>query len=189
MKLIVGLGNPGLLYKNSRHNIGIRVVNGLAKEYKIKFRRDKSALYKEGRGRREGREFILSYPLVFMNLSGGSLASLIKKYKIQLEDLLVVCDDLDLGLGEIRIRPSGSSAGHRGIKSIIEHLKSDSFPRLRVGIGRPASKTEIKDFVLSKFKAKEAEAVSEALEEAIQCCKIWLIRGIKESMNQFNRKR
>lgn len=189
MKLIVGLGNPGILYKNSRHNIGICVVRDLAKRYNIKLKSDKSGLYREGHGKIKGMDFLLAYPLVFMNLSGESIAHLIKKYRIQLEDLLVVCDDLDLELGKIRIRPFGSSAGHKGVKSIIEHLKSEAFPRLRIGIGRPTSKPKVKDFVLSQFKTKETDLITEAINRAVECCRVWLTGGIKDSMNQFNRKR
>lgn len=189
MKLIVGLGNPGRRYKNCRHNIGIRTISGLAREYKIKLRSDKYALYKEGRGKIAGRDFLLAYPLAFMNLSGESVHRLVKKYKIPLADLLVVCDDLDLEIGNIRIRPHGSSGGHKGIKSIIEHLKSETFARLRIGIGRPTSKIDIKDFVLSKFNLEETELIVQALHRAIQCSKVWLSQGIKEAMNQFNRKR
>jgi PTH1 family peptidyl-tRNA hydrolase len=183
MKLIVGLGNPGLLYKNSRHNIGIQVVKGLAKEYNIKLARDKSVLCKQGHGIKDGIDFLLAHPLLFMNLSGESVNALVKKYKIKLEDLLVICDDLDLGLGKIRIRPRGSSAGHKGVKSIIEHLRSDSFPRLRIGIGRPAQKKDIKGFVLSKFKKEEVDLINEAIRRAIRCSQLWLRHGIKEVTN------
>ena len=186
VKLIVGLGNPGRLYKNCRHNIGMRVVGNLAKKYKIKLKRDKSALYKEGRGRIDETDFILAYPLVYMNLSGESIYSLFKKHRIRLENLLVIYDDLDLDLGNIRIRSRGSSAGHKGIRSIIEYLKSDSFARLRLGIGRPHSKIDIKDFVLSEFKPEESDLIAEAIQKAIRCCNVWLLKGINKAMNQFN---
>jgi len=189
MKLIVGLGNPGLFYKNSRHNIGIRVIQALAKEYKVSLVRDKTALYKEGCATLKGSAFLLAYPLSFMNLSGMSVGSLVKKHRIQLEDLLVICDDLDLRLGNIRIRPAGSSGGHRGIASIIEHLESNAFSRLRIGIGRPVAKARIKDFVLTGFKKGESPLVNEAIEKAVEVSKAWLQFGIKEAMNKFNRKR
>ena len=189
MKLIVGLGNPGRLYKNSRHNIGICVVSSLARKYKIKLTSDNSLLFKHGRGKIEGIDFVLAHPLVFMNLSGKSVASLIKKYRIPLENLLVICDDLDLGLGKMRIRPNGSSAGHKGIKSIIEYLKSDSFPRLRIGIGRPSRKRDITDFVLSRFKPQETDLIGQTIEKSIQCAQVWLVKGIKQAMTMFNRKR
>lgn len=186
MKLIVGLGNPGRRYKNSRHNIGIRVVGSLARKYKIKLTPDKSLLYKEGRGKIGGIDFTLAYPLVFMNLSGRSVGALFKKYRVELEDLLIICDDLDLRLGKIRIRPRGSSGGHKGIKSIIDYLKSDAFPRLRIGIGRPSFKKDITDFVLSEFRREENDLMRQALHSAIECCKVWFTKGIKEAMNQFN---
>ena len=189
MKLIVGLGNLGMLYKHSRHNIGIEIVSCLAREYKIKLIREKNALYKAGSGKSGAIDFILAVPLSFMNLSGVSVAALVKKCRVPLDSLLVICDDLDLALGSIRIRPSGSSAGHKGIKSIIERLESEAFARLRVGVGRPRRKEEVRGFVLSGFRRSELALMKEAREEACACVATWLEAGTKEAMNQFNRKR
>jgi PTH1 family peptidyl-tRNA hydrolase len=189
MKLIVGLGNPGIVYRSNRHNIGMRIAGTLAKEHRIRLSRDKSVLYKEGRGKIGGINVVVAHPLVFMNLSGQSVRALVIKYRVRLEDLLVVCDDLDLNAGSIRIRPAGSHAGHKGLKSIIEHLGSDSFPRLRVGIGRPAAKKDVSDFVLSGFTAQQRGLMREAAQRAGECLRVWLREGIKQAMNQFNRKR
>lgn len=190
MKLIVGLGNPGKLYAESRHNIGFSVVKALSRTYKIPLKKDNNTYSLSGRGRIEGENVILALPMTYMNLSGIAVSALIKKYKTGLEDLLVVCDDLDLDSGAIRIRPQGSSAGHRGLGSLISSLGSQGFARLRIGIGRPLSDTaDTADFVLAAFTKKEKEAVKEAIETACECCRAWIIKGITESMNIFNRRR
>jgi len=186
MKLIVGLGNPGLLYRNTRHNIGRDIVEKMAKIYKVKLKKDKKLLACLGKGSIEGRDFILSYPLVFMNLSGEAVINLINRFKINKENLLVICDDLDLKLGVLRIKPSGGDGGHRGLRSIIENLANNDFARLRIGIGRLSDKEKIKDFVLSKFNKSEKLIIEEAKSKAIECCKVWLLEGIEVAMNKFN---
>jgi len=189
MKLIVGLGNPGIIYRDSRHNIGFSVVKALAKACKISFKRESSSCSLVGRGKMEGQAVVLAMPLTFMNLSGSAVNALLKKYKIGPEDLLVVCDDLNLEFGRMRIRPSGSSGGQRGLKSIIAALNSQEFCRLRVGIGRPHPATDAADFVLSYFKRNELAGVKEIIERAGDCCQVWAARGVTESMNIFNTRR
>ncbi len=189
MKLIIGLGNPGRIYTDSRHNIGFSVVKALSKIYKISLKKDNNAFSLSGKGRIGPEHLILALPLTFMNLSGLAAGALIKKYKIGLEDLMVICDDLDLGFGIIKIRPGGSSGGHRGIASIIEALGSGEFPRLRIGIGRPThNNTDAANFVLSPFAKKEKEGIKEAIELACACCRAWAMKGITETMNIFNRR-
>ncbi len=206
MKLIVGLGNPGRNYTESRHNAGFSVIKALSKDYKIPLKKDTFSL--SGKGKVEGESLILALPLTFMNLSGIAVNALIKKYKIDLENLLVVCDDLDLGLGVIKIRPDGSSGGHRGLGSIIDSLGSQEFGRLRIGISRPPRQLVSKNvgdvnlcggrplkgnidaasFVLSPFTKREKGKMKETIEEACDCCRAWAKKGITESMNIFNRR-
>jgi len=138
MKLIVGLGNPGESYARNRHNIGFRCLNHLARQQGIRFD-SRWAKARLGVGQVAGVGAVLAKPQTFMNLSGLSVSRLVKKYNVALSDLLVVCDDLDLPLGRIRLRGGGSSGGHKGVSSIISSLGSQDFPRLRVGIGRPAA--------------------------------------------------
>jgi PTH1 family peptidyl-tRNA hydrolase len=189
MKLIVGLGNPGLLYRASRHNAGSRLIKELAARHKISIRRNSLTYSMEGKGVLEGQGFILAQPLTYMNLSGRSVKALLKRHNVKRQDLLVVCDDMDLDVGLIRIRPHGSSGGHKGLKSIIDSLTGDDFARLRIGIGRPAPHEETTDFVLKSARREEKKEFSQAIDEAIACCQAWIKEGIVEAMNQFNRKR
>jgi len=189
MKLIVGLGNPGDIYRDSRHNIGFSVVKALAKTCKISFRRESGSCSLIGKGKVRDEVVVLAMPLTFMNLSGSAVSALLKKYKISLEDLLVICDDLDLEFGRMRIRPLGSSGGQRGLKSIIAALNSQEFCRLRVGIGRPHHAVDAADFVLSRFKRNELAEAKEIIERAGNCCQVWATRGITESMDIFNTRR
>ncbi len=187
MKLIVGLGNPGRAYIDSRHNIGSDVVKALAKEYGISLKRDRNTFSFCAKGEFKGHAVILAVPVTFMNLSGAAVKALVKKYKIDLDDLLVVSDDLDLDLGRLKVRPGGSSGGHNGLKSIIGSLNSQEFSRLRIGIGRPDTKIDASEYVLAAFSKKEKPAVREAIEKASACCVIWATKGLAESMGMFNK--
>jgi PTH1 family peptidyl-tRNA hydrolase len=198
MKLIVGLGNPGRIYIDSRHNIGFSLIRTLSRIYKIPLKKDNHTFSLSGKGRIEGQNLILALPLTFMNLSGIAVSALLKKYKIDLpqplareerglENLLVVCDDLDLGVGRMKIKSSGSAGGHRGLESIIDSLGSQEFCRLRIGIGRPLNKNiDAVDYVLSSFTRKEKEEIKEIIEKACDCLRVWVTKGITESMNIFN---
>lgn len=196
MKLIVGLGNPGKIYRGSRHNIGSSVVKGLAKIYKIPLKKDSATFSLNGRGNIEGKDTMLAVPLTFMNLSGSAVAAIVKKHKIGLPrpfysvenvsgkkgrglgNLLIVCDDLDLEFGRIKIRPSGSSGGHRGLKSIMDSVGSQAFCRLRIGIGRPPqTNADTAEYVLSPFTKKEKERIKEIMDRAVACCRAWITRG------------
>jgi peptidyl-tRNA hydrolase, PTH1 family len=189
VKLIVGLGNPGRVYEDSRHNIGFSVIKALSKIYKVSLKKDNNAFCLSGKGRIESEITLLALPLTFMNLSGLAVCALTRKYEIDLGDLLVVCDDLDLDLGAMKIRPSGSSGGHKGLSSIIGSLGTENFPRLRVGIGRPVNKNvDAADFVLARFSKREKAKQDEMVEQACDCCRSWLTDGITESMNTFNRR-
>lgn len=186
MKIIVGLGNPGRDYTDSRHNIGFLTIQALAREYRISFKRDKGTCSLSGRRIVHGEEVLLAMPLTFMNLSGTAAEVLLKKYAVGVSDTLVVCDDLDLELGRLKIRPSGSAGGHRGLQSIIDSLGRQDFCRLRLGIGRPRSGEDAADYVLSAFRRGELARVKEMVERARDCCSMWVDEGITKSMHIFN---
>ncbi len=187
-KLIVGLGNPGLTYAGTRHNIGFSVLKSLAGSLKTNFKRDSSVSSLVAKSQAADADLILALPQTYMNLSGIAVKALIKKFKIDLENLLVVCDDLDLDPGRIKIRPQGSSAGQRGMDSIIEHLGTREFARIRIGIGRPKNPQDAAEYVLSGFSRQEKAAVSRAQENAVNCCLSWIENGTAQTMNLFNVK-
>jgi peptidyl-tRNA hydrolase, PTH1 family len=193
LKLIVGLGNPGQAYADSRHNLGFQCVNLFARRQGLTFAKQQ-AKAKIGEGEISGEKVILAKPRTFMNLSGESVAPLVRYYKIDLPDLLVIYDDVDLPLGRIRIRERGSAGGHNGMKSIIKHLGSQDFPRLRVGIGTVQADqlssspqaTRTPHYVLGHFTSKEKTIVGDVCElvcEAISCI---LANGISTAMNKYN---
>lgn len=188
MRLIVGLGNPGDQYTDSRHNIGFAVVEAFSKEHDGSFKRDRGTFSLTAKVSAAGEDIILARPVTFMNLSGTAVKALLKKYRIAPDNLLVVCDDLDLAFGRLRIRPGGSSAGHRGIDSIIDHLHRNDFSRLRIGIGRPPEHMEASDFVLTRFSRREKQEIAEAINRACACCESWITQDIEETMNQFNKR-
>jgi PTH1 family peptidyl-tRNA hydrolase len=186
VKLIVGLGNPGLLYAHSRHNIGFRVVKALARRENLVLKKNKDAPCLSAKARISGEEVLLALPLTWMNLSGLCVGGLVEKHGLSLKNLLIVCDDLDLEFGRMRLRPGGSSAGQRGMQSIINTLGSNEFCRLRVGIGRPG-KIEASRYVLSRFQKKEESRLKGIIEDACDCCRMWLGEGTDQTMNIFNR--
>jgi peptidyl-tRNA hydrolase, PTH1 family len=188
MKLIVGLGNPGIIYEHSRHNIGFQVLKALARTYKLSLKKERSIPALSGKAKIGGQNVILGMPLTFMNLSGSAVKSLLKRHRIGLDNLLVVCDDLDLEFGRLKLRPTGSSGGQRGIQSIIDSLGSQEFSRLRIGIGRPIQHIEASEYVLSSFNKKEKEQIKDVIKQACDCCQAWIINGLTESMNIFNRQ-
>ncbi|MDD5042850.1 MAG: aminoacyl-tRNA hydrolase [Candidatus Omnitrophica bacterium] len=186
MKLIAGLGNPGFSYSGSRHNIGFMVVKDLARYLKTGFKRDRQASSMLAECAFEGTGLVLAMPQTFMNLSGAAVSSLLKRFKLEPRDILVVCDDMDLELGRIRIRAKGSSGGQRGLSSIIERLGRDDFNRLRIGIGRPPRPEDASSYVLAGFPRKEKVLVEQAKEEAVSCCLSWIKEGIIVTMDSFN---
>lgn len=188
MKLIVGLGNPGLIYAGSRHNIGFGIVKSLAGSLKASFKRDNTVFALVSKVKVGEQEVILALPQTFMNLSGIAVKALLKKFKVSAQDLLIVGDDLDLELGRIRIRPNGSSGGQKGIESIIQHLGTREFSRLRAGIGRPRNPEDAARYVLAGFLNKEKAIVEQAKEEAMDCCLNWVKKDIVLTMNMFNQK-
>ena len=187
MKLIIGLGNPGLRYKNTRHNIGFLVVKEISKKFDISVKRKK---YKGllGEGLVEGEKVTLLMPQTYMNLSGEAVAGIVKKEKISLPDILVIHDDLDLSLGFIRLREKGTSGGHKGLKSIIEHLGTSHFPRLRVGIAKTRKTGDVVRFVLTPFDSGEKTILKDAVNQAAGCAITWLTAGPEKAMTGFNRR-
>ncbi len=182
--LIAGLGNPGARYAKSRHNIGFMVADRLADAHEMKFlRRRFNAEVAEGEV--AGRRLIVVKPRTYMNASGEAVGKFFAFYKVAPHDLLVIYDDLDLPLGQLRLRSRGSAGGHHGMESIIARVGTSDFPRLRVGIGRPNPDADI-DHVLGEFEPDERRVMDETLMRARQAVDVWLADGITKAMNEFN---
>jgi len=183
--LVIGLGNPGREYRETRHNVGFMLLDRLAVKLNARFTRLQSralvasAIFEE-------RKIILAKPQTFMNLSGQSAQGLIHFYKLPLTNLLVAHDDLDLPLGTIRIRPDGGSAGQKGMTSILERLGTDDFPRLRLGIGRPPGQMQAPDYVLQEFSNVDLTIISETLNLAVDAVLICVTEGLDAAMNKYN---
>lgn len=188
VKLIVGLGNPGSAYHGTRHNIGSMAVELLAKKNKLVFKNNRSFKSFYAKGSLGDQAVILALPQTFMNLSGVAVSSLVKKKNIPLKDILIVCDDVALPLGQIRCKPQGSSGGHNGVASCIERLGTNAFARLRLGVGRASEKKDLAEHVLSLFKKEEKPDVAAMLEKASEALEIWVFEGIEECMNRYNTK-
>jgi peptidyl-tRNA hydrolase, PTH1 family len=185
MKLVVGLGNPGSRYEDTRHNLGYRAVDVLAGRWRLDVTRQKfNGLV--GDGTVAGQRTMLLKPLTFMNLSGQAVQAAMAFHKLPLEELLVVSDDLDLPTGTLRVRASGSSGGHRGLESIIQLLGSEAFARVRIGIGRSVREDAV-SHVLSGFSPDEAAMVDAAIGRAADAVECWLAEGVAAAMNRFNR--
>ena len=193
MKLIVGLGNPGRIYAHNRHNIGFMCLNHFAKTQGIRFDK-KQGQARTGTGEVAGNKAILARPQTHMNLSGESVNRLVKRFNISLNDLLVIHDDLDLPLGKIRIRHGRSSGGHKGIDSIITHLRSQDFSRISVGIGRPSTvegsaedkEAEIVAYVLSDFTPDEKKTITQLIPKVSEVILCLLNEGLTATMNKYN---
>lgn len=183
--LIIGLGNPGREYEMTRHNIGFLVIDRLAERWGVEVAKYKfKALL--GEYRRPHEKVVLVKPQTFMNLSGNAVRSFYQFYKPQIEQILVIFDDLDLPFGTIRIRKSGGSSGQKGMKSIIEQLGTEDFPRIRMGIGRPPGKKNSVDFILNKFKARENKDLDLILDKCADAVECFIESGIETTMNRFN---
>lgn len=187
MYIIVGLGNPGKKYENTRHNLGFMTIDVLGENHgisveKIKFK----ALV--GEGRIAGQGVILVKPQTYMNLSGESVREVMNFYKVPTENLIVIYDDLDISVGQIRIRKFGSSGTHNGMKSVIYQIKSDRFPRIRLGIGSD-NKGDLKNFVTGGFNRREKPLVKECVEKAAEAVEVIISEGIESAMNNYNTKK
>ena len=185
--LVVGLGNPGREYRYSRHNIGFMALDNLAGRLDVSFSRVQNrALVTDVRYLE--RKLILAKPQTFMNLSGQAVDSLLRFYRIELENLLVVSDDIDLSTGSIRLRPAGGYGGQRGLQSIISRLGTNEFPRLRLGVGRPPGSMDPADYVLRKFNRDQTELLGQVLDEASDAILAFIAEGIQQAMTRFNRR-
>ncbi|MGB2955588.1 MAG: aminoacyl-tRNA hydrolase [Anaerolineales bacterium] len=183
--LIVGLGNPGREYRNNRHNIGFMVLDQLAGKLDTSFSKMKmNALMTAVRYK--GCRIILLKPQTFMNLSGKAAASFIRFYKLPLENLLVVYDDVDLPFQALRLRPNGGDAGQKGVRSIIQELGTKDFPRLRVGINRPPGRMSVSSYVLLNFSDQEVETLSFVLDQAADAILAFVELGLNQAMTTFN---
>jgi len=191
MKLIVGLGNPGKNYAHNRHNIGFRCLNYFARLHSIRFER-RQCQSRVGFGEVGGEKLLLAKPRTFVNVSGKAVGCLASKYGVHLNDLLVIYDDLDLPLGKIRLRQSGGSGGHKGMKSIIFALGSEDFSRIRVGIGRPEveelsnNEDVVVNYVLSNFTPQEEELINPVIARVAEAVDCFLTQGIEAAMSKFN---
>jgi PTH1 family peptidyl-tRNA hydrolase len=184
--LIVGLGNPGLQYRNNRHNIGFLVIDFLASGISEKISRlEHQTIIAEGV--LEDRKVFLAKPQTFMNVSGPPVARLVESYDVSPSKLLIISDDIDLPLGQLRLRESGGTGGHKGLRSIQERLGTQDIPRLRIGIGRPPGRTEPADFVLEDFSESERTEVEITIRLASDCVRCFLREGIQPAMTRFNR--
>jgi PTH1 family peptidyl-tRNA hydrolase len=189
LKLIVGLGNPGKKYEHNRHNVGFMAIDRYAKFHGISLEiKKKKAVY--GRGTLDGRDIVLLKPQTFMNLSGEAVLYLASFLKITTPDITVVLDDTELPFGRIRIRKSGGSGGHNGVKSLIHSLKSENFPRIRFGIGRPqpSEEKDLCDYVLDDFSEREREILDTELIKVVEALDMIIGGSIGEAMNKYNRK-
>lgn len=183
MRMIVGLGNPGREYAHTRHNVGFDIVDLFAKKKKVRIlSRQCHSLV--GSFEHYGEQILLVKPQTFMNNSGLAVGELVRKYHMEPSDVMVIYDDLDLPLGKIRIRPQGSSGGHKGMTSIIQHIHSSEFPRMRIGIGRGGA---VINHVLSRFNRKDRQEMDITLQEAADGLEMILEEGIEAAMNRYNR--
>lgn len=185
MYAVIGLGNPGREYENTRHNIGFNTVDLLADRNgidinKIKFK----SVY--GKGRIGNESVLLLKPQTYMNNSGISVLELYKYYKIPIENILVVVDDIDIDFGAVRIKRKGSAGTHNGLKSIIYHLQRNDFPRIKIGVGSPPPEWDLADFVLSRFQNKEEKTIKESIEVACESIETIIKEDIDKAMNKFN---
>lgn len=188
MHIIIGLGNPTDKYQATRHNVGWDAITRLSDDYRIPldFKKHKAIC---GKGYIEGEKVILAQPMTYMNLSGESVRELVDFYKVTPEEIIVIYDDISLDVGQLRLRKKGSAGGHNGMKSIISHLGTDEFPRIKVGVGDKPKGWDLADYVLSRFQGEEQAAIREALGDTSDACKMIITSGMDAAMNQYNRKK
>jgi len=187
---VVGLGNPGLKYEFTRHNIGFRIVDSFARDIEIEFKKVKSYYSLISRGMINNNKVMLVKPQTFMNLSGRAVSKVVYYYKIPFRDLLIIYDDLNLELGQIRIRKKGSAGGHNGIESIMQYLNSEDIPRLRIGIGNPSANFNFDciSYVLSNFNDDEEDRIKETVKLSTEAIKTIIEDGFEKAMRKYNRK-
>jgi PTH1 family peptidyl-tRNA hydrolase len=188
VKLIVGLGNPGKEYEMTRHNLGFLVVDRLAQEIGVSLKQRKfTSLLQRGKIRDE--RVILMKPLTYMNLSGEAVKKACAYFRLALDDLIVIHDDLDLDFGRFKIKTGGGDAGHKGIRSIIDHLRDDTFIRVRIGIGKPEKGGEVVDYVLDPLNESERSRLPELLDQVYLLIQTIIQRGVGRAMNTYHKRR
>jgi len=198
MKAVVGLGNPGTKYENTRHNVGFQIIDTIYAEHRMDWtesrvhraevdRESVRVAYVKRTAAADREAIFLAKPLTYMNQSGLGLKVLLQDFGVSLKDLLVVCDDVNLPLGRLRLRASGSSGGHNGLQSIIDTLETENFARLRVGVGSEPKPEDLSDYVLSGFKPDEFLEAKTAVRTAVEAVLYWFERGTEAVMNEFNR--
>ena len=188
MYIIAGLGNPKREYDNTRHNIGFALIDALADQYNISVM-DMKHKALTGKGMINGQKVILVKPLTFMNLSGESIRPIVDYYKIDVStELIVISDDISLPPGQIRVRKKGSAGGHNGLKNIIQHLGSEEFQRIRIGVGEKPAGYDLADYVLGHFSKEEQPLIREGVEKAMKAAAMMLEGDVDRAMNEFNRK-
>ena len=184
---IVGLGNPGRQYEETKHNVGFHVIDKLAKKYDIEVNKFKNKAF-VGDGTIKGKRVLLVKPQTYMNLSGESVREIVNFYKIPQERFVVIFDDTSLPCGSVRIREKGSHGGHNGIRNIIDQMGTDEFNRIKVGIGEKPSGWDLEDYVLAKFNPDDLPMMEQGMDKAVQGVELMLSRGIKEAANRVNQK-
>jgi len=187
MYIIVGLGNPTREYTATRHNIGFDAITRIADDYNISLdmKKHKSLC---GRGMIHGEKVVLAQPQTYMNLSGEAVRELKDFYKVSNDEIIIIYDDISLDVGQLRIRPKGSAGGHNGIKSIISHLGTEEFPRIKVGVGDKPKGWDLADYVLGRFKEEEQSVIRDGLKRVSDACACIISEDIESAMNQYNKK-
>lgn len=185
MYLIVGLGNPEAEYARTRHNMGVDVLNELADKYKIAISREKfDGLY--GTGEIEGEKVILLKPQTYMNLSGDSVIQFVNFYKLEMKDIIVICDDIDTDPGKIRIRKKGGPGTHNGMKSVVQRLNTEDFTRVRIGVGAPEFKNDLINYVIGNITDEEYEELTKGIKKGAEAVSAIIKDGIDNAMNKYN---
>ena len=185
MKIVVGLGNPGIKYAGSRHNTGFSVITSISDKFDIPLNK-KQCKAVVGLGLISGERVVLAEPQTFMNLSGEAVSALLHFYRCDVKNLIVIYDDMDLEVGKIRLRGRGSAGGHNGIKNIIEYIGTDEFERIKVGIGKPPAPMEVIDYVLGRFPSEELPIMRESVDKATLALEEIIKNGIDSAMNKYN---
>ncbi|WAA12344.1 aminoacyl-tRNA hydrolase [Fervidibacillus halotolerans] len=185
MKLIVGLGNPGTKYEETKHNVGFKVIDELSNRFHLPLKKSKFRALMEN-GVIKGQKIILMKPLTYMNLSGEAIAPVMNYFDIPPSDLLVIYDEMDLPVGKIRLRYKGSAGGHNGVKSIIQHIGTEQFNRIRIGIDKPKLGISTVDHVLSTFRPSDRKIIEEMIQISADACEMWLQSPFIDVMNKYN---
>lgn len=185
MKAIIGLGNPGMKYAGTRHNIGFDAVTAIADKYNLSINNKKfKGVYADGHI--AGEKVLLVQPQTFMNLSGECVREVADFYKLNPDEIIIICDDINLDVGRLRIRKKGSAGGHNGLKNIIAHLGTEEFPRIRVGVGEKTEGWDLADYVLARFDKDSEPVIREAIANVVGAVETWISEGIDAAMNRFN---